>query len=670
MLMPESASLLGAADEEVRRQAVHALLGRPLDTSRALLWGALGDVSWRVRKEAVEVLVAARPGRDDINGLVSLLRDEANAGLRNATAEALIRLGKRAVPVLVGYLGDPDHDLRKLVVDALAAIGDRSALPGLVTALADDDINVAAAAAEALGASGDRSAVVPLLESLERHHHLFFRFNALAAIGRIGQPIPLPPVVAALAGEELLQPAVYDCLGRIGGDGDAADLLLAGVASALPTGRSAAIRALAAVLQRLDRQSRQVVVDALGQLADQGLLEYLQHASDSQDPSLAEAAVILLGTIGDQRGVPALMQAMGDERLASVAAEALRAMGTSALAPALERFPLADEGERVAICTLLGRIGQGGEAVERTILGALADDAAEVRRAALLAVASLPGAVLLTAVTGLLGDSDPAVRDAALQTLRLRSSSDSELIRAVAAQMLASDLPEQRHGAALLCAATGDCDQLARLIKDEDPVVREAGVRAVGRLRLEGSCPSLVMALVDEVEDVRIAAAEALGGCYCPTTGTEPLRLALQDPSPWVQAAALRSLVELAGDEALPDVLDLWQRGDAVAQLACLEAFDLIGAPEGFALVSQALGQRDGEVLKSAIEILARHTPELLTPWLSHILSHQDWDVRMTAVRACACLPDAERKLLLRMTLDREDHDLVRHAIQQLLDPP
>ena len=57
----------------------------------------------------------------------------------------------------------------------------------------------------------------------------------------------------------------------------------------------------------------------------------------------------------------------------------------------------------------------------------------------------------------------------------------------------------------------------------------------------------------------------------------------------------------------------------------------------------------------------------LLTPWMQHILSHPDWDVRITAVRACAKFADEECSRLLQLTLEREDHDLVRAEIISLL---
>jgi len=666
--MSERLRTFAAEDEEVRRRTVQEQLGVPLDRCRDLLCAALGDDSWRVRKEAVEVLVAARPGRGEIDGLIELLRHEDNAGLRNATAEVLVRLGKRAVPALLDHLQDCDQDLRKLVVDTLAAIGERSAVPALLTALDDPDVNVAAAAAEALGAIGDQSAVPALVQSLDRQQHDFFQYNALAALGRIASPGPLPPVVARLARHDMLRLAAYECLGKIGADTAAADLLLEGLQSQLPSLRSVAVRSLAAVLKHLEPLFRQTVIEQLRTLFDQGLLETLTQAAASGDAEVAEAVVALLEALADPRSLPLLFQAVVDERLASRAMDVLQSIGTAAIAPSVARYALADETERAAICTLLGRLGQLQPEVEQTISRALSDDVALVRRAAAVAAGSLPSAALLSAVTSLLDDEDPSVRDAALQVLRARGGSHSELVREIAGKMISSELPEQRRVAALLCAASGDCQQLALLIKDEHAAVRESAVRAVGRLALTASCPNLVMALVDEAEEVRIAAAESLGACCGKHDGGAPLRLALQDPSSWVQAAALRSLVEICGDEALSDALELWQRGDEVAQLACLEAFDLLAAPEGFALITQALGQRDGEVLKGVIEVLARHKPDLLLPWLHHILRHTDWDVRMSAVRACASLPPPEQHDLLRMALDLEDHDLVRQALRQLLD--
>lgn len=670
MAMPERPPALAAEDEEVRRRAVQQQIGLPLNQCRGLLLAALGDESWRVRKEAVETLLAAQPGRDDIVEVIELLRHEDNAGLRNAASELLVRIGKPAIPALVVHLQDHDQDLRKLVIDSLAAIGEQSAIPALLQSLDDPDVNVAAAAAEALGAIGDRSVVPALLQALERRQDDFFRFSALSALGHSAAPGPLPLVVADLARRDILRPAAYACLGRIGADTAAVDLLLEGLQSGLPSLRSVAVCSLASVLQQLDPQFRQPVIERIKTLVEQGLLHVLTQVVDNGSGNVLEAVLTLLEPLADPRSLPLLLRALADERLSSRAMAVLQSIGTDTIAPAVERFALADELERAAICTLLGRLGHLQPEVEQTIRQALSDDAVAVRCAAVAAAGSMPSAGLLSAVAGLLEDDEPAVRDAALQVLSNSSDSHQALVREIAGQMAASESPQQRRAAALLCAAGGDCDRLALLMKDEHAAVREAGVLAVGRLRLTASCPSLVMALFDESEDVRIAAAESLGDCCGETGAVEPLRQALQDASAWVQAAALHSLVGLLADKAVPDTLELWQRGGEVARLACLDALSRLDAQEGCAPIAETLGQLEGEVLKLAIEFLARLSPDLLMPWLPQLLNHADWDVRMSAVRACAGLPAAERESLARGALGREDHDLVRQALQQLLDDP
>ncbi|QOX79183.1 HEAT repeat domain-containing protein [Trichlorobacter lovleyi] len=665
MAMPDSRQMAADHDEEVRYRAVQEQRHLPLRKSRAVLFAALGDESWRVRKQAVEVVLAARPDQDDIHQLIDLLRDEENAGLRNATAELLVRCGVRVVPILLDYLNDADHDLRKLVVDALGALGGEEALAGLTRALSDPDSNVAAAAAEGLGVAGNAESVPELLRHLEHNQEPFFRFNALAALGRIGVAGPLPAVVKQLAGQDLLRRAVFECLGKIGSDHDAVELLLEGVLSHLPSVRQAAVSSLAQVLQRLDAAGLSEAKARLQLLADKGLIEQLIAACTPASLGVNEAVVAILGLLADPRGLEVLFSALADERLAAAAESALRQLGLTAVRAANARFAItASVDERSALCRFIGNCG-APEGVE-TIRCALADTAAQVRIAAVYASAKLTDPELPAQVAELLNDEDALVRAAALAALLHYADSDLQVIGTAAKQLASAPDPEQRRGAALLFAAVQDGEQLARLLKDENASVRESAARAAGKLRPAEGCSHLMMALVDEEPDVRIAAAEALGDCR-DDAAIAPLRLSLHDNDAWVQAAALRSLVQLAGEAALPDLLQLWEEGDEVVQLACLEAFEQIGSVAALEAVSRDLGRRDGEVLKGAVELLHRYDLSLLLPWFNHIICHQDWDVRITAVRASSALPAEDRTTLLQMALDREDNDLVRAEIRSQL---
>ncbi len=652
-------------DEETRYRLVQEQAGRPFQESRAPLFAALGDESWRVRKQAVEILLSMRPATDALHDLIELLRDEENAGLRNAAAELLVRLGERAVEVLLSHLDDPDHDLRKQVVDVLGVIGGKEAQAGLIHALTDTDVNVAAAAAEGLGHGGDAAAVPALLNSLQQNEDLFFRFNVLTALSLIGMAGPLPAIIHQLAGQQMLQRPLYACLGRIGNDLEAAEFLLAGVVAPQTGIRQVALCSLGQVLHRLDPAQAQQLDTRLQGLAAQGLLDILHEAFMPGNRELNEAIIDLLGRLADPASAEVLLCALMDEYLAPRARTVLKAIGKRAIDAAVARFDTCgDPAERAVLCAFLGWLGD--ELGAATLIKGVQDDMPRVRAAAASAAAGLEDTCLHGSLINLLEDDDVMVRAAALATLRCSALVDAGQISQAASRMAQAPEPAQRRGAAQLFADFGDGAGLSCLLNDEDASVREAAARAAGRLGRDTGCSHLVTALVDEDPDVRIAAAEALAECGN-LQAIAPLRLALKDPDAWVQAAVLRSLVRLAGCDAVPDLMQCWEQGDEVVQLACLEVAEQVISPDLLRVFSRGLGSRDGEVLKGAISLLCHHDISLLLPWLQHILCHEDWDVRMAAVRVCALLPLEEAALQLQMVLDREENDLVREEIRLAL---
>ena len=239
---------LGSDDEETRRLAVVALSRLPFNDVRDLFARAMGDGSWRVRKEAVDALSAFPFAEEIVTALVEMLRSQDNAGMRNSAAESLERIGRKAVPILDRYVADSDHDVRKFVIDILGCIGDATAVPFLLGALSDPDPNVCAAAAENLGKIGDAAAVPHLLQALTRDD-LWLRYTTLEALCRIGYPVPLSSV-APLAGENLLKKAVFDCLGAIGAE-DAVPILMDGLRERGKSFRDAAAVSLMRVKERL-----------------------------------------------------------------------------------------------------------------------------------------------------------------------------------------------------------------------------------------------------------------------------------------------------------------------------------------------------------------------------------------------------------------------------------
>lgn len=664
----EKSHMIDLDNEESRRLAVLRLAGVPFESCMPAIFEALGDCSWRVRKEAVELLVSCRPDTAQTGMLLEFLRDADNAGLRNAAAEALARLGKKSVPSLLSHLHDPDNDVRKLVIDILAAIGGQDAVSGLIGSLDDDDVNVASAAAEGLGISGSQTAISPLLKALERHPHDFFRFNVLTALGRIGIPSPLPPFIKELASVEILRRGVYECLGRIGCDMAAADIVLEGVMSTLPSIRNTAICSLASVMRQIDPLFLQPVADRLSQLAvEEGLAERLAESYNNAGPELARAIVTLMGIIGGPIAISVLFKALNNENLAALASRMLERIGKDSVDAAIMEFSKGDDQERANLCLFLAEHFGTEENAVRTIEKGLEDKSDMVRRSAVIAVGKMSGTELVRKVTKLVDDPSSLVRDAALQTLGIKCGSDSSIVAETALFMKCSKNPELRQGAALLLVSTGDYRNLTDLMKDISPMVREAAVRAAGRMRAESLSSALVIMLADESADVRVAAAESLGACG-DSESIQHIRIALKDKDSWVQAAALRSLIELVGADAMPDLMSLWSGCDNAARLACIEAFDLLGDWDGFLAISDVMETLEVETLKSAIDILARHAEDLLRDHYGYLFGHSDWCVRIAAVKASCTLPLDERDEMLRSVLENEPHDLVRLEIQRLLD--
>ena len=139
---------LADADEEIRRLAVERLSALPAREGIPRLVESLGDASWRVRKAAVERLVDSSEAAAVADALIKSLADGDNPGRRNAAVEALVACGSVVVPRLIEAMGTDDIDVRKLVVDVMAGIGEPSARGSLIATLSDLDANVRAAAAD------------------------------------------------------------------------------------------------------------------------------------------------------------------------------------------------------------------------------------------------------------------------------------------------------------------------------------------------------------------------------------------------------------------------------------------------------------------------------------------------------------------------------------------
>ena len=661
--LPDIKSALQSQDEEVRRRGIQDLRGGPLQKICSLLFCSMGDESWRVRKEAVDVFVSSDPDESTIGCLLELLRSEDNAGLRNSAAEAVTRLGERASMPLIRLVHDRDADVRKFVIDVMGSINAPVFIPPMLSALQDADVNVAAAAAEHLGNIGDARVVEKLIHAIVFNTSDLFRFSALEAIGKLATPAPVPEEIKQLAHQVLLRKAVYECLGSIA-DESAAYLLLEGLSVHQKSSRNAAVLALYRLFSRSAPEARQSIESALQTFKGDDVVPTLIDSFDPSDASLAEALVVMLDIIGDKRSVELFLQAYTNERLSTVAVRALKHLGPDGIDSLITSYATVDETSRSAICTLIGECAyRNGSSIIRN---ALCDPASIVRKAAVSAAGRLGLTDCIPGIIALLDDTDQEVRNSVVCCFQALALIDRSGIHAVACQIAHSEQPEQRRDAAILFAALGDGDRLLLLVKDEDPHVREAAVFSISKLHITAAIGTLLIALVDENPDVRIAAAEALGEVGDESVVTA-LNYVLNDEDVWVQCAALRSLTRISPDAAFHAVQTIFPRAEGLLMITSLELLDHLGGERSLDLVEQTLDNSDADIVSLALSIIARHALDRLAVHADRMLAHHNWNVRISCSRAVALLPVPHAFKLLTSALEHEENDLVRTQLQTLL---
>jgi len=654
--------LIHSSQEEERLQGLR-LLGRSDPRAElALVFRALGDESWRIRKEAVQLFLSLPFAGELAGEVIELLHSEENAGLRNAAVEILVHLGYQAVPFLVEELACTDHDVRKFVLDILGDIGDDSCVRPMINALADPDENVRAAAVENLGKLRAVEAVAPLLSAMTEAD-LWLRFTILESLARIGQPVPIESLLAFVE-EKLLRKALFDCLGRIGG-ADAAPTLVAGLSDTMRNVREAAILALARIAA-----DEVADVDALlGGLAGSNSALAVGHALDNSNPTIRAASVKLLGRIRDVRFAPQLLSLFDDEVLRESAAAALIGMGRSAACSLLQHWADFDSRMRTYCAFIVGE--SGCDEGFHLLLDALADADVELRGAAVQALGKLGREDAIAPLAKALLDVSDEVREGATQSLcRLSLRYPDELAQQLRPLLASSDSELRMHVVSVFGQMAGswveDCLGLA--MKDESPLVRRAAVRASSRRQGGRQLPTLMLALTDEDAEVRRLAAESLGTTE-DRKAVPPLELALQDDDIWVRAAAVRSLGRLGGSDVFPPVSQALTDPIGLVAIAAMETLQELDPERAYSSIVDSLEHDDEEVVNAALNLLtASGHRDWLPGAVETLLNHRHWEVRSTFVRTLAALKGGRCRNLLENRLVVEGEALVRDLIQDTLD--
>lgn len=358
------------------------------------------------------------PGNLAIEQYLGLVRS-ADADTRGRIGGAMAEvLGARAVYRLIEEMRYGDRTLRTLAMELLAAIGGEEVVVALIHLLESGEVRDKELAREALGVVRAPESVVHLLDLLG-HQDVEVRVQAALALGQVGGPEAVDPLLElAQQGQPQDQKAAAQALGALREPRaipklidlirlDTGDVWFVAAEALLLIGEPAT-QALLSMLRSKKRNDQKVAAAVVGHLKLRGALPALLELLEHEDWSLRGVAAQALGQIRDAAAVEPLAALLlsenhNDRRSAG---EALAAIGSSEALEAVSAvWREADAQLRVELASLLGSMDP--ELAVELLLEALADEDAEVRRAAVLASVRQTEPRVLEALASVHGGGDP-----------------------------------------------------------------------------------------------------------------------------------------------------------------------------------------------------------------------------------------------------------------------
>ncbi len=654
---------LESSDVEERREAAVDLgrAARHESDAVPLLFRAMGDTDWRVRKTAVEGLVSIG-GERVIDGLLQSLTASDNAGVRNSAIEALVQIGGPSLDALLDLVETSDPDVRKFVVDILGDIKDRRVVPALIGRLEDEDENVRVASAEALGKIRDPSAVDALLACLTRNDQGWLDYAAAEALGSIGDERALAPLLAALGRSSLREP-VLESLGKIGNASTLAPLI-SSLGDPLRIVREVSAVAITEIYRKSSALARQKIIATVRTGMTDRAVDFLEELLITSSGELQKATIMLLGWSGREGSIRELLALLKEEDLEEPVVQSLKCLDRGRAGFLLGYLTSDNTLVRRAVAQVIGDLGISD--AEDSLILLLRDENGHVRSAAAEALGRLQSRKAVAPLLTLLTDEYESVQESAIYAVA--AIGDESILDDLMREFSTRDAFMRRNIALLLGKFSSEhaLDALAFALKDEEPKVRKAVVYALGTATGAKALRSLMLAITDDDPEVRMLAAEALGKISAPEARDALISL-LEDTDLWVRAAAARGLGRIEGDRSADVLVSHLETATDIFLLAIVDVLGKLKFPKALEPFLKLADHPDPEVRKTVLTALAGFDGESVQRALIARLSDSHWSVRKAAVEELAQRRTAPVDALLAKMAEEDLDRAVRRAAKEAL---
>jgi HEAT repeat protein len=626
---------------------------------------ALEDPAPGVRDRAIRL--AARYIEPAVLG--ELVADGENAVRRNAGLSALERQGPYAVPHLVAMLGRGDPELVLFALQSLARIGAPSAGPAILPLLNHADANVAQAAIEAAGKIRAQEAVPALCELLQRD--LWLQLAAIAALGEIGHPSAVGPLMAFVPDSVLAEPAVQ-ALRRIAAPESLQPLLplLLGVRERAL--RDPLLLAVAVVIElhpdpepMMSRLERDVVVDGGNLVAYLGQLLSAAPGGDDQDEteSLLRAAATLVAAGGIAQLQPALLGRLASDPSAQWI-EGLLGRFPERIAPRIHTL-LADPDPGVRCGAL--RVGSFGPGDLSAVVMHLGDPELTVRTSACLAL----GRMGLDAVAPLLLErlrrGEPPEQAAAAQGLARLSPESLEELDSCLQAGTAEPVVVEALGVVARTPVPALEPRILQLTESLNAGIRLAALRATARIAGAKAEVVLLRALADRHQPIQTEALQLLvrrGGDRSVAT-----LAALLGTADSLRFHVIRALGHCRATAAAARLRDLYPECGPHEQLQIVWSLLRIAPPWLADFLLLRLADSDLDMRRAAAQGISEVARVEQLPVLLRLAEDPDWDIRNSAARGLGRVGTAETRGAL-LTLVRDVESVVAATARAALEQP